>query len=407
MVGFVAVASGPATPAGAATQVISTARASVATGGAQLTTPAGGFNVTSPGISDDGRWVAFTSTFSDVVPGDTNGRGDVFVRDTATRTSARINVATDGTEANGFSGDPVVSADGRYVAFRSGASNLVAGDVNGAFDVFVRDRDTDGDGIFDEPGAVRTQIMSRAATPGSIANMGTGNSNSGLQGDPPIAISADGRFVTFDSDATDLVPGDTNGLRDIFVRDRDTDGDGIFDEPGAERTVRVSVAASGAQALGGRAGVARISASGRYVAFVSLATNLDPADTNGVADAFVHDRDTDNDGVFDEPGAIDTVMVSRSTAGAIANDDTYEYGFDLSPNGRYVSFQSESSNFFAGDGANTVERVRSRSRHRRRRRLRRGGRDAARHRSRCGPTAPSPSVARRPPGWTTSGPSRS
>ena len=197
-----------------------------------------------------------------------------------------------------------MSADGRYVAFRSGASNLVAGDANGAFDVFVRDRDTDGDGIFDEPGAVRTQIVSRAATPGSLANMATGNGNSGSRATRPIGISADGRFVSFDPTPTDLVAGDTTGSATSSSATATPTPTASSTSPGPSATVRVSVAATGAQAPAGSAATAGASGSGRYVAFVSRRPTSIPADTNGAGDVYVHDRDTDNDGIFDEAGAI-------------------------------------------------------------------------------------------------------
>lgn len=117
--------------------------------------------------------------------------------------------------------------------------------------------------------------------------------SSGVQGNGPSlflsSVSADGRFVAFSSDAENLVPGDTNHSRDVFVHDRDADGDGVFDEPGAIVTRRVSVASTGAQGNGYSYG-SSVSADGRVVAFRSSATNLVPGDTNGTWDVFVHDR---------------------------------------------------------------------------------------------------------------------
>src|SRR5262249_18468776 len=143
-------------------------------------------------IAANGGCVAFSSTASNLVPGDTNQTSDVFVSDRLTGTIERVSVASDGTGANEWSGDfgLCVSADGRYVAFASLASNLVPGDTNGYWDVFVRDR--------------QTGTTERV----SVASDGTGADSDSYGG---LAISADGRFVAFSSRATNLVPGDTNG----------------------------------------------------------------------------------------------------------------------------------------------------------------------------------------------------
>jgi Tol biopolymer transport system component len=209
-----------------------------------------------PSISADGRYVAFTSEASNLVPGDANGVQDVFVHDRETEQTSRVSLAADGTEGNSHSAGPSMSADGRYVAFRSWASNLVPGDTNGMLDIFIHDR--------------QTGQTSRV----SVATDGTeGNSHSAGP-----SISADGRYVAFISEASNLVPGDTNGQQDIFVHDRQTG-----------QTSRVSVAADGTQGNGGSYWPS-ISANGRYVAFMSEASNLVPGDTNGQQDVFVHDR---------------------------------------------------------------------------------------------------------------------
>src|SRR5439155_7441870 len=93
-------------------------------------------------LSADGRLVAFQSDATNLVVGDTNGATDVFVRDRQTGMTARVSVASDGTQANNVSSYPALSADGRFVAFQSDATNLVAGDTNGTTDVFVHDRPT-------------------------------------------------------------------------------------------------------------------------------------------------------------------------------------------------------------------------------------------------------------------------
>jgi Tol biopolymer transport system component len=277
----------------------------------------------------------------------------------------RVSVSTGGSQATGDSGfgggPPAVSASGRYVAFDSVANNLVADDTNNAVDIFLRDRDADSDGIFDEPGAVAT-IRVSLTSGGDQAN--------GFSFQP--SISGDGRYVAFESYATNLVAGDTNNscdtdgdtqsddnCPDIFVRDRDTDGDGVFDEAGAVSTTRVSVASGGGQG-NGLSLQPSISSGGRYVAFFSEATNLVAGDTNNSCDTdgdtqsddncpdvFVRDRDTDEDGVFDEAGAVSTTRVSVASGGGQGN------GFSLQPSisgdGRYVTFESDATNLVAGD----------------------------------------------------------
>jgi len=322
----------------------STVRVSVASDGTQG-------NITSgdaSSLSADGRFVAFTSFATNLVSGDTNATGDIFVHDRDTDNdgifdeagaiaTVRVSVASDGTQGNASSGSPSFSADGRFVAFTSFATNLVSGDTNGSEDVFVHDRDTENDGIFDEAGAIATVRV-------SVASDGT--EGAAPSGEGRVAISADGRFVAFHSFASNLVSGDTNATRDIFVHDRDTDTDGNFDESGAIATVRVSVASDGTQG-NSESGKVAISATGRFVAFESFATNLVSGDTNATRDIFVHDRDTDNDGIFDEAGAIATVRVSVASDGTEANN--FSAIPSISANGRIVAFASFATNLVSGD----------------------------------------------------------
>jgi len=149
-------------------------------------------------ISADGRYVAFESAASNLVSGDTNSFTDVFVRDRQSGTTKRVSVSSLGAQGNNDSNGASISADGRYVAFSSRASNLIGGDTNVTSDVFVRDRQSG-----------TTERVS-IGSGGAQANDASG----------PASISADGRFVAFVSDATNLVSGDTNGVTDIFVRDR-------------------------------------------------------------------------------------------------------------------------------------------------------------------------------------------
>src|SRR5207247_327255 len=151
-----------------------------------------------PALSADGRLVAFQSDATNLVAGDTNGATDLFVHDRQTGTTERVSVASGGRQGNGFSAGPVLSADGRFVAFHSTATNLVAGDTNGATDVFVRDRQT---------GTTERASVASGGTQGNGSSAG------------PV-LSADGGLVAFHSTAANLVAGDANGAYDVCVHDR-------------------------------------------------------------------------------------------------------------------------------------------------------------------------------------------
>lgn len=206
------------------------------------------------GISANGRFVLFDSDATNLVPGDINNEEDVFVHDRQTGDTTRVSVDSNGSEGNDSSFWAQISANGRYVAFTSYATNLVSGDVNNESDVFVHDRQTGETTRISESGA-------------------------GVGGDAesrPSDVSATGRYVVYDSAATNLVPDDTNGAPDLFVHDRQTG-----------ETTRASVASNGSEGdLESTWGA--ISGNGDYVAFSSDATNLVPGDNNGFADVFVH-----------------------------------------------------------------------------------------------------------------------
>jgi Tol biopolymer transport system component len=229
--------------------------------------------------------------------------------------------------SDGASQRPDLDSSGRHVAFESLATDLVAGDTNAASDIFVRDRDPDGNGLFDEAGALTVRVS--VATGGVQADLGSERAR----------ISADGRQVAFESDATNLVLGDINALRDVFVHDRDPDGNGVFDE-GNGTTVLVSRHTNGTQA-NAPATLGDLSADGRFVAFSSTATSLEAGDLNGLSDVFMHDRDPDGNGIFDEGGAT-TRRVSLDSAEVEANGASAQPA--LSADGRFVVFESEASN---------------------------------------------------------------
>ena len=235
----------------------------------------------SPALSSDGMHVAFTSLATNLVPtADTNVAADVFVRDRSTGTTVRVSVATDGSQANDDSFKPSISGDGRYVVFASAATNLVAGDVNLNSDVFLHDRDADGNGTFDETFAGARSTMSLSISP-------SGAASNGHERFP--WISRDGRFVAFKTESDNLIPGDTNLVSDIVVHDRDRDEDGVFDEVDAIGARRLLTAAGVRPFDDVGAGVgARLSDDGRYVVAPSLA-RFDASDTNGWTDVVVTD----------------------------------------------------------------------------------------------------------------------
>jgi Tol biopolymer transport system component len=235
-----------------------TTRASVDSEGAQAVggLDLGGTAGVEPSISGDGRYVAFASSATNLVADDTNEEYDIFVHDTVDRTTTRVSVASTGDQGVGGSSlGASISADGRYVAFYSDASNLVADDTNGRSDVFVHD------------------TVNGTTTRVSVASTG----DQGVGGpslDP--SISGDGRYVAFRSSANNLVANDTNGLTDVFLHDK---VNGI--------TSRISLDQEGVQSIGGGSYRPSISDDGRYVAFQTGARNLFANDTNAQRDIVI------------------------------------------------------------------------------------------------------------------------
>jgi hypothetical protein len=275
-----------------------TTRVSVSSSGAEAND--GSYNAA---ISSGGRFVAFISDATNLVGGtDLNGDSDVFVRDRVKHVTKRVSVSSAGVGGNASSYDPSISADGRFVAFWSDSSNLVGNDTNAAFDIFVRDRERK-----------TTKLVSVGLAGGSA------DASSYLP-----SISADGRFVAFESIATDLVPNDTNALRDVFVRDLRE-----------RRTKRHSLSSAGIQGNGDSRDAA-ISDDGRFVAFRSSATNLVGTDTNGYDDVFVRDRQQKT-----------TRLISVSSTGVPANLTNYDPS--VSADGRFVAFTSFASNLVGTD----------------------------------------------------------
>ncbi|TDB70388.1 hypothetical protein E1182_27440 [Micromonospora sp. KC721] len=307
-------------------------------------------------LSPDGRYVSFTSDATNLVPGDTNGDSDGFVHDRRTGSTSRVTLTNGGTEADARSYAPAISADARFVAFVSEATNVVPGDTNGVADIFLRDRQagttvrvsgTNADAPSDAPaisanGRYVTFTSEAALVPGDtngvadvfIRDMRTGSlrrvnvSTSGAQANALTVsptMSADGRFVAFTSEATNLVSGDTNGVADVFLRDLR-----------AGTTVRASLTADGGQATGGSSYGPMMSADGRYVVFSSDVTDLVSGDTNGVADVFLRDL-----------GAGTTVRASLAADGGQGNDGSYN-GV-VTRDGRHVAFASAATNLVPRD----------------------------------------------------------
>ncbi len=255
-------------------------------------------------ISPDGRYVVFVSNATNLVAGDTNSMWDIFVHDRETGNTERVSVSTAVTQANSHCWYPWISEGGRYVVFESYASNLVAGDTNGYSDVFLRDRELN----------TTTRI--------SVSADGTqGNGNS-----CGAVISADGDYVSFTSGSSNLIDCDTNGVADVFVVQLST---------GTVR--RISVPSGGCSEANGASDIfARMSMNSRYVTFISSATNLVPDDTNGHADIFVHDLVSGY-----------TERVSVASDGTQANETSYHPSVSL--DGRFVVFGSAATNLVPND----------------------------------------------------------
>jgi hypothetical protein len=254
-----------------------------------------------PSISADGRFVAFASTASNLVPNDTNNASDIFVYDRLHGTIERVSVRSDGGQANFGSFAPAISADGNVVVFYSFATNLYANDTNNVADIFAHNRSTG-----------QTELISRVID--GVAN--------NISYDPDV--SADGRYVTFWSYASNLVGGDTNNAADVFWYDRL-----------AQTMFRVSVDSNGVQGNGDSMRP-RISGDGQRIVFESLASNLVLGDGNNYKDIFVHDRGTGQ-----------TQRVSVSSAGTEANGESFEAA--ISANGEVVAFVSLANNLVAND----------------------------------------------------------
>jgi uncharacterized repeat protein (TIGR01451 family) len=306
-------------------------------------------------MTPDGRFVVFASAASNLVPGDTNGVGDVFVRDRRTGVTERVSLGPKGVEGNGdsnffgISTAPAISDDGRYAAFKSDASNLVKGDRNDLTDVFVRDRSAgttervseagggDNPGIspdgnfvafetFDFDGDFAQDIYLRNRTTGAIERISVSHDGSEVFGTSEDPVVANGPVVAFASSAPNLVPNDQSNI-DVFVRDLS----------GPSPTTEL-VSVSSDEAPAGAFDTSRnaaITGDGRFVAFQSDAQNFTAVPQTGFfSDIFVRDR---------EAGT--TVLASPDGDGGEASGQSEDP--EISPNGRFVSFASFASDLIA------------------------------------------------------------
>lgn len=256
-----------------------------------------------PDLSSDGRFVVFESDAGNLIPSDTNGTTDIFGHDRATGVTTRLSVASDGSEGNTFSKLPSVSDNGQIVAFASQAFTLVNNDTNFVQDIFVRDR-VNG-------------LTTRVSVPS-----GGGQAN-GPSTNP--AVSGDGRYVVFESTATNLVVGDTNGSSDIFRHDRQTG-----------QTIRISTHQNGSEG-NGSSGYPSISGDGRLIAFESAATNLVDTDPNGpIPDIFVKHAELD---------LVQLVTLDSSGQGSSGTS----FWAAIASHGDWVTFSSDADDLTQGD----------------------------------------------------------
>jgi len=325
-------------------------------------TPPGSDISRNPSVSADGRFVAFVSFAPNIVAGDLNTKSDVFVRDRQTGITELVSVSSAGVQGNLNSGSPSISADGRYVAFQSVSNTLVSHDLGGKSDIFVRDRqthtttivsqplagplDADGDStdpeisadgkfvvftsdasnLGSDPGPTYSDIFLRGLDVPTLTaiSVPVGAVPSNGSSTQP-AISSDGSRIAFTSAANNLIASDTNGKTDIFVRNRPSSS-----------TFRASVKEGGGEATGGDSSAPSISGDGNRVAFQSAAIDLTPFDSNGKLDIFVRVVDGQQ-----------TFRLSLGVELSLSNGDSLTPA--ISNDGQYVAFASDANNLVAGD----------------------------------------------------------
>lgn len=318
--------------------------------GEPLLNPRGPLTQTSisASISGDGRYVAYWSGFSKLVENDTNDTFDVFVLDQRRGVLKRVSVSSSGRQANGRSFHGALSADGRYVAFTSVATNLVDGDTNGVPDVFVHDNVTGR--------TIRVSI-------GASGQQGNGARSIEFPveaGSHLVSMSANGRFVVFRSASSNLVHGDTNDAADYFLRD-----------VGMKTTRRISVSSTGEEANADSrqpVGAAQwtVSNDGRYVYFNSDASNLVPNDNNAAEDLFVRDtlkRTTRRVSVSSSGEEANSGVGTQDPSAVFSNvgfllvepENGSQVSYSATPDGEYILFSAAATNLVPGDTNETID----------------------------------------------------
>ena len=323
-------------------------------------------NSTAPRISSDGSTVVFISDAANLVNFDTNGVADVFAYSVGTGGISLVSVSTAGVQANAESSDPSVNSDGSVIAFVSSATNLDSNDLNGVDDIFVRDVggsstalvsmstaavigdhdssapriSADGNLVVFVSEATNLVVNDTNAVADIFARNRTGASTTlvtpsfgGLSANMPSdqpAISSDGRYVAFSSQASNLVNDDTNGLSDIFLRDTSLNS-----------TERISLGYNVLDPNGASTSPA-VSDNGRDIVFVSSASNLIEGDTNGRADVFVYDRTTTS-----------TARVNVNSAGFVGNKSAF--AASISADAKHVFFSSDATDLTADDSNDFVD----------------------------------------------------
>lgn len=324
-------------------------------------------------MSTDGRYVVFESYAANLVAGDTNGQVDIFVRDTELDTTERINLSTAGVQTNDYSFSPKISADGNFVVFASWATNLVANDTNAGPDIFVRDLvnnvtvrvSVKTDGTQANGASMNPTInwngtaVAFASDATNLVTFGTGSDDtngfrdifvhvmstgdtrlesrngSGVLGNGnssnPV-FSGNSTYVVFQSNATNLVGGDTNGATDIFSR-----------IPSAGTTDRLSVDTNGVQANGDSINPQN-STDGRFIVFLSYASNLVANDTNGTCDVFMRDMGDGSNSTTERINLSSDELQANGTPVSVASQH-----LAVTADGRYVVFPSSATNLVSGD----------------------------------------------------------
>ena len=283
----------------------------------------------NPSMSSDGRYVAYASDATNLVANDTNAKRDIFVFDAQTNTSRRVSLSQQGAEGDGASNNPAISGNGLYIAFASDARNLVLGDTNGFSDIFVVNR--------------LTGLIARV----SVTTAGGQANNPSFK----PAISTTGRYVVFESTATNLDSSYTltgTNVSHIYLRDRDVSNSGTFDTAGNVSTKIVDASVGTPATVAGDASAiqATISSDGTMIAFASKATNLAPSATTA-ARQHVYVRSTANVGTATSGTKIVSVMTGSTTEG-----DADSQTPSLTANGNWVAFASLATNLL-GVGVDT------------------------------------------------------